>query len=491
MKKILIALIILSLSIQMLTFSVYSISNEVPYKDASPWAMADLNEAAENGLITERIMNKMNAPITREEFAELAVRLYENSTGKKASYGASDTFNDTKNIEIHKAFNLEIVNGTDMKLKLFSPNINTNREQVAAMLYRTIKVIKPDENMSVVGASSFSDEKEVSAWALDSLKYMSKQGYLLGSGGKINPKGLCTREMAVIIANRIYNKYAKTDTSSVQQEYKATSSQDISITDKTILTINDFTIASENYRIREKDNTHYIFVADDKFIYGFKAPYAGVYTYPDFTLSNGLINITWKNKQGTPILRIDMAVGSTEAQINGMIVDIGMAPYIEGEKTFIPINLLVAGLEIDIAKESTNKYLLLQYKEDFPKELLVGTWSSLNTDLFTGYEDITTGLVHLSSFATSYIFKEDGTYRLRMVSVGGFKDKFLELYGKYEIIGNTIMCYDIMETLYEGKPFMLVHKDKPLENFHFDFIEDYDPEKDKIEIGSSWLNRIN
>ena len=141
-------------------------------------------------------------------------------------------------------------------------------------------------------------------------------------------------------------------------------------------------------------------------------------------------------------------------------------------------------------RERKHKYLLLQYKEDFPAELLIGTWSSLNTDLFTGYEDITTGLVYLSSFATSYIFKEDGTYRLRAVSVGDFKDKFLELNGKYKIIGNTIMCYDIIETLYEGKPFMLVHKDKPLENFHFDFIWNYDAEKDKIEIGSFWLNRM-
>ena len=486
MKKFIIAILILSLGIQIIGINTYCESNKVPYKEASSWAIADLNEAADNGLITDRIMNKMNAPITREEFAELAVLLYEKSTGKKAAYGA--TFADTKNVEIYKAFNLQIVNGTDMKLRLFSPNVNTNREQVASMFYRTIKAIKDDEDLSIEGTAAFLDEEEVSAWALDPLKYMNKHGYLLGSNGKINPKGSCTKEMAVIIANRIYKKYTQVGVPVVQQEDSITSSQSDTLSDKAILVINDFDMTSGDYRIVEKDDITYIFITIEKAKYAFKYPYVGYNTYPEVTESQERIIINWKNNN-EEFLQIDLQIGNSEAQVNGMTVDLGMAPYREGEKTFVPINLLMAALEMDIAEESTKDILFIQLKKDFPVEVLAGTWSDVNTDLFTGFKDIASGLVGLSSFATSYMFEKDGTYKLCMISVGGFYDKIIHHTGKYRIMGNTIMFYDVVETLYNGNPFKLVHEDKYLEKPYYDFIDDYNAHEDWIKIDLFRLDR--
>lgn len=176
------------------------------YSGASAWAVAELNKAENYGLITEKIKEKMNEPISREEFAELAVRLYEKTKGVKAAYVEENKFSDTKNEEIYKAYNLNIVNGTDMEKRLFSPNQLTNREQVAAMLYRTAQAIDPDTDLSTDGVDSFSDQSIVSSWALESLKYMYKHGFLKGSDEKIDPKGTCTREMAAIIASRIFEK---------------------------------------------------------------------------------------------------------------------------------------------------------------------------------------------------------------------------------------------------------------------------------------------
>ncbi len=484
MKKILISILILFLSIQVFTAPVYGQQNEVAYYEASSWAISELNEAAKNGLISEKIKNKMNAPITREEFAELAVRLYEAITGEKAAYGALDAFVDTKNMEVYKAFNLKIVNGTNMKERLFSPDEKINREQAATMLYRTIKAIKADEDFSINNIAVFLDEKEASAWAVDSIKYMNKQGYLLGLKGKMNPKDLSTREMAVIMANRIYKKYALIEKST----YQESNNKEYILPDKAVLVINDFDILSENYRIVTKDDFHYIFVEINKFKYGFKSPYAGYYSYPDVVESNGKISVVWQNESKV-ILRIDMMIDSSEIQINGKAADVGIAPYREGEKTFIPINLFMAVLEMNLAEESTEDIIFIQYKKDFPKEVLVGSWSEIETNLFTDFKDIQSKAVAPASYAPSYMFENDGTYRKGTISVGGFHDTLIIESGKYIIMGNTIMYYDIAETLYQDKPFMLSYSNRYYKEPRYGFIDDYNVQENRIRINGVWLNK--
>ncbi|HYE83235.1 MAG TPA: S-layer homology domain-containing protein [Clostridia bacterium] len=178
------------------------------FKGASGWAAAELEKAAGYGFITDRIKDNMSAPITREEFAEVAVRLYEKYTGKQADIEDMSVFSDTTNPEIFKAYNLKIVNGTNAAQKLFSPKASTSRQQVAAMLLRTLSAMKPGADLDTTGASSFTDEKDIAPWAIEAMRFMNKNGFLKGSGSKIDPNGICTREMAVLIAARVYEKYS-------------------------------------------------------------------------------------------------------------------------------------------------------------------------------------------------------------------------------------------------------------------------------------------
>ena len=78
--------------------------NSPAFSSASPWAEDELNQAAELGFITDSIKGKMNDPITREEFAEVAVNFYEIVTGKKAEVHPTKAFKDTTNPQILKAF---------------------------------------------------------------------------------------------------------------------------------------------------------------------------------------------------------------------------------------------------------------------------------------------------------------------------------------------------------------------------------------------------
>jgi hypothetical protein len=80
----------------------------------------------------------MSGSITREEFAEVAVKLYELYTGKKAEPAPSSTFTDTTNSEILKAYQLGIVSGIGNNI--FAPKATSTREQaviVAVRVYET------------------------------------------------------------------------------------------------------------------------------------------------------------------------------------------------------------------------------------------------------------------------------------------------------------------------------------------------------------------
>lgn len=173
---------------------------------ASSWAVLEIERAISYGLVPESIKQDYTMPITREEFAELAVKLYEVYTKKSASLVATNPFTDCNNSEVLKAFNLGIVRGVSDTT--FVPKDKTNREQISAMLYRAITVISPETDMSTTGAPVFKDANKIESYFLENVKFMSLQGFIKGDNGNFDPKGTCSREMAILIAVRVYEKYA-------------------------------------------------------------------------------------------------------------------------------------------------------------------------------------------------------------------------------------------------------------------------------------------
>ncbi|HAA26326.1 MAG TPA: hypothetical protein DCE11_09485, partial [Ruminiclostridium sp.] len=112
--------------------NIATVGNTAYYSGASDWATAELDKAVKYGLITSSIRDKMSEPITREEFAELAVLLYQKTTEKTAQPESPNPFTDTSNPEVLKAYKLGIVTGVGNNK--FDPKALTNREQVATML---------------------------------------------------------------------------------------------------------------------------------------------------------------------------------------------------------------------------------------------------------------------------------------------------------------------------------------------------------------------
>ena len=206
----------------------YSAFCVVTVKDApsyvsSEWAESELEEAEVLDLFPESLQNSdLRDPITREEFAAVAVRTFEALYGGKAIPSVINPFSDTSDIEVLKAYQLNIVVG--MSDTVFAPDALLNREQCATMLTRVFKRITlPGWSLATDSQyrldyrmpTRFADDADISDWARDSVYFMVANNIILGVGkNRFAPRNTtteqeaqgyanATREQALIIAKRM------------------------------------------------------------------------------------------------------------------------------------------------------------------------------------------------------------------------------------------------------------------------------------------------
>jgi hypothetical protein len=184
------------------------------WSNTSNWAGSEMEQATQAGLIPDVLVGKdLTEKITRGEFAAVVVKLYESMTGGKAIIAANcpltDIASDVSRLYILKAYNLQLVNGIGNNK--FAPSDSLTREQMAAMLCRVYKLYQnPDWTLTndasypldISGAAKFSDDAQISAYARESVYFMSKSGIIQGVGNnKFAPKNTTTQQAAVGYAN--------------------------------------------------------------------------------------------------------------------------------------------------------------------------------------------------------------------------------------------------------------------------------------------------
>lgn len=180
---------------------------------ASEWAQAEVSEATQSGLVPSDLRSAYTSAITREEFCRLMVALVEANSGKDiASYVASQgktmsaPFTDTSAQEVNAAYTLGIVNGTSATT--FNPKGTITRQEAAAMLERTAKVLGISSNGT---GMSFSDN--AADWAKSSVSFVSGctdpvsgSSVMGGVGnGRFDPYGTYTREQAIVTTLRLFH----------------------------------------------------------------------------------------------------------------------------------------------------------------------------------------------------------------------------------------------------------------------------------------------
>ena len=182
---------------------------KIEWKKASEWAESELNNANNLGLIPD-IFNKedLTTNITRKEFAHVVVKLYEKISGQKAIAAAKNPFKDTDDVEVLKAYNIGITNGTSDDA--FSPNNKITREQMATMMTRALAKAGIDTSVDLSKVDKFADEADMHNWGKESIYYMSSIGLIKGIGdNKFGVTGDATREQALLISSRSADKFVK------------------------------------------------------------------------------------------------------------------------------------------------------------------------------------------------------------------------------------------------------------------------------------------
>ncbi len=214
---------------------VYHINSQVGNVDVpelqnpSSWAKGELKKAIEMGVFPESLEGlDMQKPITRKEFAGIAVKVYEKLSDKTALVPDANPFVDTDDLEVLKSYKLGITKGVEGAE--FRPDEYLDREQMATMLVRAYKKYAfkgwdvdrdYDYPLDISGVRKFKDDADISPWAKESVYFMVKNDIINGVGfNMFAPKSYTsektaqmyadsTREQAIIIGLRLVENLKK------------------------------------------------------------------------------------------------------------------------------------------------------------------------------------------------------------------------------------------------------------------------------------------
>lgn len=174
---------------------------------ASTWAQPEIDEAKERELLTPNTSMFFTSDITRGQFAELVVNMVEKTLNQELLPASEDTFVDSEDESVLKAYNAKIVNGTSDVT--FAPHDLITREQIATMLYRAIIYIEAEKNFEftdkIDNISSYTDKDSVSSWATTGVGVLANNGIMKGTSDvTLSPKGNATVEQCVILVYRLF-----------------------------------------------------------------------------------------------------------------------------------------------------------------------------------------------------------------------------------------------------------------------------------------------
>ena len=177
------------------------------------WAADEIALARGAGLITDSATRDFRAAITRVQFCELLIKLYENlekyagnpgfASGLNGtrSTGTGAVFKDTDDPAVIKAFELGLVNG--VSADEFAPHQKITRQEICAMLVRCIDKAIPDADISYYKINSFTDNESIAGWAKPFVNYAYDHKIISGvAQGTIAPLDNVTCEQAILLTYR-------------------------------------------------------------------------------------------------------------------------------------------------------------------------------------------------------------------------------------------------------------------------------------------------
>lgn len=181
--------------------------------DSSKWATEYIAEAVKYGIINDDDGWNYTAPICREDFCNIAVKMMETAgvilptDNPQRPLGIKDT----DNVNVLKLYKSGVILGKEHHKTgiTFAPNDFITREEAATILYRMAKIMGIGLGVMRPEVVYYWDEDKASDWALDAIKYMRNIRVMDGVNGyEFYPKDTYTVEQAIATMIRLFEKKA-------------------------------------------------------------------------------------------------------------------------------------------------------------------------------------------------------------------------------------------------------------------------------------------
>ncbi len=215
----------------------------IPEKNIpSEWAKQFVTNAYNNGLITEKTMYDFRGQVSRLEFCELAVKLYEKLKGAQIDISNIQGFADVSSensVITKKARAVGITEGTGRNE--FSPNLPITRQDLCKMIYTMLLKLYPGLNNDV-SKLSFSDSQSITSYAKEAVAFMSGNGIITGSENKFSPLSNASKEQAITIMLKVFEKKDNFNIQNINntQNQEGNPSQQIEAIDNNKITESDY-----------------------------------------------------------------------------------------------------------------------------------------------------------------------------------------------------------------------------------------------------------
>lgn len=170
---------------------------------ASDWAKPELESAFINGIVQSGYEDYQES-ISRAQFAELIMNMYKIIMEEYPEQAPYDTFTDTEDPYVFMANAVGIINGKGGTI--FAPHDPISRQEMAVMMVRAldsmaIRYSKGDGQLTI------ADKEDVAPWAVAGVDFAFENEFITGDGQNFSPLNNTPIEQAVIIVNRVFEKY--------------------------------------------------------------------------------------------------------------------------------------------------------------------------------------------------------------------------------------------------------------------------------------------
>lgn len=172
--------------------------------DSVKWAKKSIEVMASKGIISGYGDNIFSPAvnISRADYLVLLIKTLELTADFNDNF--DDVIAGTYYYEaVGIAKKLGIVEGSGNNL--FNPEESITRQDMIVLTTKALKRFKglKDANNSSV-LDKFSDKGEIAGYAVESLAVMVEEGFILGNGDTLNPRGKTTRAEAAVLLYKIY-----------------------------------------------------------------------------------------------------------------------------------------------------------------------------------------------------------------------------------------------------------------------------------------------